>query len=141
MEEVQLILSRLHPEIIVTIVNSNTVKNAKLLWTKIHGKVASQKVINRGRTWVRWECLHFNGNIEEHVKECSNILFNIAGIGIVMPPDIMAYSILEKIRRDSNTNDHVIGSMVLTMSSSINPQLVSDKLSEFLQQKSTKDTF
>ncbi|MBW0526657.1 hypothetical protein O181_066372 [Austropuccinia psidii MF-1] len=50
-EAVQLILSRLHPKIIVTVVNANTVKNAKLLWTKIHGKFASQTVTNRGRTW------------------------------------------------------------------------------------------
>ncbi|MBW0495077.1 hypothetical protein O181_034792 [Austropuccinia psidii MF-1] len=53
-EAVQLILSRLHPEIIVTGVNANTVENTKLLWTKIHEKFASQKVTNRGRTWVRW---------------------------------------------------------------------------------------
>ncbi|MBW0498454.1 hypothetical protein O181_038169 [Austropuccinia psidii MF-1] len=127
-EAVQLMLSRLHPEIIVTVVNSNTVKNAKLLWNKIHEKFAYQTVTNRGRTWVRWECLRFNGNIEEYVKECSKILFDIAEIGIVMPPDIMAYSLLGKISRDSNAYDHVIVSMVLTMNSSINPQLVLEKL-------------
>ncbi|MBW0590482.1 hypothetical protein O181_130197 [Austropuccinia psidii MF-1] len=58
-----------------------------------------------------------------------------------MPLDIMAYSILGKISRDSNAYDHVIDSMVLTMNSSINPQLVLDKLSELLQHKNTKDTF
>ncbi|MBW0495078.1 hypothetical protein O181_034793 [Austropuccinia psidii MF-1] len=58
-----------------------------------------------------------------------------------MPPDIMAYSILTKIRRDSNAYDHVIDSMVLTMNFLINPKLVLDKLSELLQHKSTKDTF
>ncbi|MBW0478763.1 hypothetical protein O181_018478 [Austropuccinia psidii MF-1] len=140
-EAVQLILRRLHPEIIFTVVNANTVKNTKLLWTKIHEKFASQTVTNRGRTWVQWECLHFNGNIEEYVKECSNILFDIADIRIIMPPDIMAYSILGKISRDSNAYDHVIDSMVLTMNSLINPQLVLDKLSELVQHKNTKDTF
>ncbi|MBW0482496.1 hypothetical protein O181_022211 [Austropuccinia psidii MF-1] len=134
-EAVQLILSRLHPKIIVTVVN------AKLLWTTIHKKFASQTITNRGRTWVRWECLRFNGNIEEYVKECLNILFKIAGIGIVMPPDIMAYSILGNISRDSNAYDHIIDSMVLTMNSSINLQLVLDKLSELLQHKNTKDMF
>ncbi|MBW0526733.1 hypothetical protein O181_066448 [Austropuccinia psidii MF-1] len=138
-EAVQLILSRLHPEIIVTVVNANTVKNAKLLWTKIHQKFSLQTVTNRGRTWVIWECL-LNGNIEEYVKECLNILFDITGIGIVMPPDIMAYSILRKISRDSSAYDHIIDSMVLIMNSSINP-LALDKLSELQQHKSTKDTF
>ncbi|MBW0483823.1 hypothetical protein O181_023538 [Austropuccinia psidii MF-1] len=58
-----------------------------------------------------------------------------------MPPDIMAYSILGKISRDSNAYDHVIDLMVLTMNSLINPQLVLDKLSELLKHKNTKDTF
>ncbi|MBW0461423.1 hypothetical protein O181_001138 [Austropuccinia psidii MF-1] len=53
----------------------------------------------------------------------------------------MAYSILGKISRDSNAYDHVIDSMVLTMNSSINSQLVLDKLSDLLQHKNTKDTF
>ncbi|MBW0501420.1 hypothetical protein O181_041135 [Austropuccinia psidii MF-1] len=140
-EAVQLILSRLYPKIIVTVVNANTVKKAKLLWTKIHEKFASQTITNRGRTWVRWECLCFNGNIEEYVKECLSILFDIAGIGIVMPADIIASSFLGNIIRDSNAYDQVIDSMVLTMNSSINPQLVLDKLSELLQHKNTKDTF
>ncbi|MBW0548813.1 hypothetical protein O181_088528 [Austropuccinia psidii MF-1] len=93
-EAVQLILSKFHPEIIITVVDGNTVKNAKMLWKKIHNKFASQTVTNHGRTWVRWECLGFNGNIKEYIKECSNKLFDIAGIGISMSPDIMAYSIL-----------------------------------------------
>ncbi|MBW0484566.1 hypothetical protein O181_024281 [Austropuccinia psidii MF-1] len=58
-----------------------------------------------------------------------------------MPTDIMAYSILGKISRDSNAYDHVIDSVVLIMNSSISPQLVLDKLSELLQHKNTKDTF
>ncbi|MBW0534709.1 hypothetical protein O181_074424 [Austropuccinia psidii MF-1] len=140
-EAVQLILSRLHPEIIITVVDGSTVKNAKLLWNKINTKFASQTITNRGRTWVRWECLRFNGNIEEYVKECSNILFDIAGIGISLPPDIMAYSILGKISRDSNAYDHVIDSMVLKMNLTINPQQVLDKLSELLQHKNTKTNF
>ncbi|MBW0535804.1 hypothetical protein O181_075519 [Austropuccinia psidii MF-1] len=140
-EAVQLILSKLHPEIIVTVVDSNTVKNAKMLLKKIHDKFALQTLTHCGRTWVRWECLRFNGNIEEYIKECSNILFDIAGLGISMPPDIMAYSILGKISWDSNAYDHVIDSLLLTMNSSIKPQQVLDKLLELLQHKNTKNSF
>ncbi|MBW0537695.1 hypothetical protein O181_077410 [Austropuccinia psidii MF-1] len=138
---VQLILSKLHPEVIVSVVDGLTVKNAKALWTKINNKLASPTITNCGRTWVQWECLRFNGNIEEYVKECSNILFDIAGIGISLPQDIMAHSILGKISRDSNSYDHVIDSMVLTMNSNINPQIVLDKLSELIQHKNTKNSF
>ncbi|MBW0534369.1 hypothetical protein O181_074084, partial [Austropuccinia psidii MF-1] len=140
-EAVQLILSKLHPEVIVSVVDGIKFKNAKALWTKINNKFASQTVTNRGRTWVQWECLRFNGNIKEYVKACSNILFNIAGIGISLPQDIMAYSILGKISRDSNAYDHAIDLMVLTMNSNINPQIVLDKLSELIQHKNTKNSF
>ncbi|MBW0490979.1 hypothetical protein O181_030694 [Austropuccinia psidii MF-1] len=105
-EAVQLILSHLHQEIIISIVDGLTVKSAKALWAKITIKFASQTVTNRGRTWVRWECLKFTGNIEEYIKECSNILFDIAGIGISLPADIMAYSILGKISRKSKLLRH-----------------------------------
>ncbi|MBW0463191.1 hypothetical protein O181_002906 [Austropuccinia psidii MF-1] len=112
-EAVQLILSRLHQEIIFSVVDGTTVKSAKELWSKITLKYASQRVTNRGRTWVRLECLRFNGNIEEYIKECSYILFDIAGIGIFLPPAIMAYLILGKISCDSNLYDNVIDLMVL----------------------------
>ncbi|MBW0473975.1 hypothetical protein O181_013690 [Austropuccinia psidii MF-1] len=54
-EAVQLILRRLHPEIIITVVDGSTVKNSKLLWNKINTKFASQTITNRGSTWVRSE--------------------------------------------------------------------------------------
>ncbi|MBW0510656.1 hypothetical protein O181_050371 [Austropuccinia psidii MF-1] len=140
-EAVQLILSRLHLEIIVSVIDAGTVKNAKALWTKINQKFASQTITNQGRTWLTWECLRFNGNIEQYVKDCSNVLFDIAEIGISLPPDIMAYSILGKISIDSNANDHVSDSMVLSIDANINPQHVLDKLSELMQHKNTKSNY
>ncbi|MBW0462599.1 hypothetical protein O181_002314 [Austropuccinia psidii MF-1] len=137
-EAVQLILSRLHQEIIISIVDALTVKSTKALWAKITMKFASQPVTNRGQTWVHWECLKFTGNIKEYIKECSNIFFNIAGICISLPPDIMAYSILGKISWDSSQYDHIIDSMVLSMNANINPQQVLDKSSELLRHKNTK---
>ncbi|MBW0480757.1 hypothetical protein O181_020472 [Austropuccinia psidii MF-1] len=121
-EAVQLILSRLHQEIIIRIVDVLTVKSAEAPWSKITVTFASQTVTNRGRTWVCWECLKFTRNMEEYIKECSSILFDIAGIGICLPPDIMAYSILGEICWDSSLYDHVIDSMVLSMNANINPQ-------------------
>ncbi|MBW0535220.1 hypothetical protein O181_074935 [Austropuccinia psidii MF-1] len=141
LEAIQLILSRLHPDIIVTVLDAVTVKNTKALWKKINEKYEAQTITNRRRTWLRWECLLFNGNIKEYVKECQSILFDIAGIGISLPQDIMACSILGKVSRDSNAYDHVINSMVLTMNAMINPQQVLDKFSELLQHKNTKNTF
>ncbi|MBW0563817.1 hypothetical protein O181_103532 [Austropuccinia psidii MF-1] len=56
-EAVQLLLSRLHPDIIVTVVDAITVKNARALWKKINDKYAAPTITNQGRAWLRWECL------------------------------------------------------------------------------------
>ncbi|MBW0587114.1 hypothetical protein O181_126829 [Austropuccinia psidii MF-1] len=117
------------------------IKDAKALWTKIIKSFAFQTVKNSGRTWVKLECLRFNGNIEKYVKDCSNTQFEISGIGISLPPDIMAYSILGKFSRDKNAYDYVIDSMVLTITSEINAQIVLDQLSELIEYKKTKDSF
>ncbi|MBW0469568.1 hypothetical protein O181_009283 [Austropuccinia psidii MF-1] len=130
LEAIQLILSRPHPDIIATVVDAVTFKDAKDLWKKLNEKYAAQTITNQGRTWLRWECLQLNGKIKEYVKEFQSILFDIAGIGISLPQDIMAYSILQKVSRDSDSYDHVINSMRLTMNAMINPQQVLDKLLE-----------
>ncbi|MBW0473101.1 hypothetical protein O181_012816 [Austropuccinia psidii MF-1] len=131
-EAVHLIISRIHPTLLVSFVDTLTARNAKALWQRINNKFASHTVANRRRTWLRWEGLRFNGNIKEYINECSKMMFDIAGLGINMPPDIMAYSILGKISRDSNQYDHVIDSMVISMDSTINPQRVLDQLSDLL---------
>ncbi|MBW0504838.1 hypothetical protein O181_044553 [Austropuccinia psidii MF-1] len=100
-----------------------------------------QKLSKTKEEQLRWECLLFNSKIEEYVKECQSILFDIAGIGISLPQDIMAYSILGKVSRDGNANDHVFDYMVLTMNAMINPQQVLEKPSELLQQKIQKSHF
>ncbi|MBW0507200.1 hypothetical protein O181_046915 [Austropuccinia psidii MF-1] len=122
----------------ISIEDGLIVKSATELWSKITIVLASQTITNRGQAWLNWEYLNLNVNIEEYIQECSKILFDIAGIGISLPSDIMTYSILEKINWDSSLYDHIIDSMVLSMSSNINPQQVLEKLSEFLIHKNTK---
>ncbi|MBW0562590.1 hypothetical protein O181_102305 [Austropuccinia psidii MF-1] len=97
-------------------------------------------VTNSGRAWDRWKCLFFNVNIEGYAIKCSDIFFDIAGIRMSMPPDIREYYIIEMIR-DSNAYNHMIYSMLLTMSSFISAQQVLDKHSELLQHKNAKNTF
>ncbi|MBW0489464.1 hypothetical protein O181_029179 [Austropuccinia psidii MF-1] len=68
-------------------------------------------------------------------------MLEISGIGINLPPDIMAYSILGKISRDCTTYNHIIDSMVISMDASINPQKVLDKLSDLLRHEHKKKDF
>ncbi|MBW0524372.1 hypothetical protein O181_064087 [Austropuccinia psidii MF-1] len=59
------ILSIIHPTLLVNFVDTITSRNAKALWQRIKNKFASHTVVNRGRMWLRWEYLCFNGNIKE----------------------------------------------------------------------------
>ncbi|MBW0534006.1 hypothetical protein O181_073721 [Austropuccinia psidii MF-1] len=67
-EAVHLILSRIHPTLLVSLVDNLTSKNAKALLNNINNKFTSHTVVNRGRTRLHWECLRFNGNFEEFIN-------------------------------------------------------------------------
>ncbi|MBW0557947.1 hypothetical protein O181_097662 [Austropuccinia psidii MF-1] len=138
---VHLISRRIHPTLLVSFVETLTSRNAKALWKTINKRFASHTVVNRATTWLRWECLCFNENIEEYIDECSKIMFDIAGLGINMPADIMTYSILGKLSIDSNQYNHVIDSMVISMDSMINSQRVLDNLSDLLNHEFNKTGF
>ncbi|MBW0495512.1 hypothetical protein O181_035227 [Austropuccinia psidii MF-1] len=112
-EAVSLISNKLHHNVFISIFNSQTVCSANSLWTKIHLKFAPQTFVYNGRVWLRWECLKFNGNIKEYMKNCHTLLQDISSIGIVIPNKILAYSILGKISQDCNTYDHIIDNLVI----------------------------
>ncbi|MBW0511826.1 hypothetical protein O181_051541 [Austropuccinia psidii MF-1] len=122
----------------ISIEDGLTVKSATELWSKITIVLASKTITNRGQASLNWEYLNFNVNIEEYIQECSKMLFDIAGIGISLPSDIITYSILENVNWDSSLYDHIIDSMVLSMNSNINPQQVLEKLSDFSYTKTQK---
>ncbi|MBW0523636.1 hypothetical protein O181_063351 [Austropuccinia psidii MF-1] len=54
-----------------------------LITNKISDDVFRGIVDNRGRLWLKWECLKSNGNIEEYTKPCQNVLLAVTSIGIV----------------------------------------------------------
>ncbi|MBW0486528.1 hypothetical protein O181_026243 [Austropuccinia psidii MF-1] len=140
-EAVHLILRRIHQNLLVSLVDGVASKNSKTVWNRINKNLSSHNVINRGRTWVESESPKSTGNIEEYIHECTNIIFEILGIGINLPPEIIAYSILGKIRRDCTNYNHIIYSMVISMHASINPQKVPENLSDLLQSEQNRKEF
>ncbi|MBW0507776.1 hypothetical protein O181_047491 [Austropuccinia psidii MF-1] len=102
-EAVSLISNKLHHNVFISIVNPQTVCSTNSLWTKIHSKFAPQTFVNKGRVWLQWECLKFNGNIKEYIENFQTLLLDISSIGIVIPNKILAYSILGKINSDGQT--------------------------------------
>ncbi|MBW0540859.1 hypothetical protein O181_080574 [Austropuccinia psidii MF-1] len=138
-EAVSLISNKLHHNVFISIVDSRTVCSANSLWTKIHSKFAPQTFVNKGRVWLRWECLKFNGNIKEYIENCQTLLLDISSIGIVIPNKILAYSILGKISRDCNTYDHIIDNLVMSGEAVARPEIVMDKLLELINHQKTKD--
>ncbi|MBW0491917.1 hypothetical protein O181_031632 [Austropuccinia psidii MF-1] len=136
---VSLISNMLHHNVFISIVDSQTVCSANSLWTKIHSKFAPQTFVNKGRVWLRWECLKLNGNIKEYIENCQTLLLDISSIGIVIPNKILAYSILGKISQDCNTYDHIIDNLFMSGEAVARPEIVMDKLLELINHQKTKD--
>ncbi|MBW0523148.1 hypothetical protein O181_062863 [Austropuccinia psidii MF-1] len=136
---VSLISNKLHHNVFISIVESRTVCSANSFWTKIHSKFAPQTFVNKGRVWLRWECLKFNGNIKEYIENCQTLLLDISSIGIVIPNKFLAYSILGKISRDCNTYDHIIDNLVMSGEAVARPEIVMDKLLELINHQKMKD--
>ncbi|MBW0477125.1 hypothetical protein O181_016840 [Austropuccinia psidii MF-1] len=137
-EAVALISNKLHHNVFISIVDSQTVCSANSLWTKIHSKFAPQTFVNKGRVWLQWECLKFNGNIEEYIEKCQTLLLEISSIGIVIPNEILAYSILGKISRDCNNYDHIIDNLVISGEAVARPETVMNKLLDLINPQKTK---
>ncbi|MBW0535057.1 hypothetical protein O181_074772 [Austropuccinia psidii MF-1] len=141
-EAVSLISNKIDHNVFISIVDSVTVCSAYSLWSKIHSKFAPQTFINKGGIWLQWECLKFNGNIEEYIEKCQTLLLNISSIGIVIPNEIIAYSILGKITRDCNIYDHIIDNLVISGESVVRPEIVMNKLLDLINhQKKGNELF
>ncbi|MBW0482878.1 hypothetical protein O181_022593 [Austropuccinia psidii MF-1] len=136
---VSLISNKLDHSVFIRVVDSDTICSAYSLWSKIHSKFAPQTFINKGRIWLQWECLKFHGNIEEYIEKCQNLLLDISSIGIVIPNEILAHSILGKITRDCNTYDHIIDNLVMSSKSVVRPEIVMNKLLDLINHQKTKD--
>ncbi|MBW0507638.1 hypothetical protein O181_047353 [Austropuccinia psidii MF-1] len=131
-EAVALLSNNLHHNVFIRIVDSQTVHSANSLWTKIHSKFAPQTFVNKGRVLLRWEYLKFNGNIEEYIEKCQTLLLDISSIGIVIPNEILAYSILGKISRDCNNYDHIIDNLVMSGEAVARAEIVMNKLLDLI---------
>ncbi|MBW0463937.1 hypothetical protein O181_003652 [Austropuccinia psidii MF-1] len=110
----------------------------KLSLEKIHSKFAPQTFVYKGRVSLQWECLKFNGNIKEYIENCQTLLLDISSIDIVIPNEILAYSILGKISQDCNTHDHILENLVMSGEAIARPEIVMDKLLELMNHLKTK---
>ncbi|MBW0493744.1 hypothetical protein O181_033459 [Austropuccinia psidii MF-1] len=136
---VSLISNKLDPNVFISIVDSVTICSAYSRWWKIHSKFTPQTFINKGRIWLQWKCLQFNGNIEEYIEKFQPLLLYIYSIGIVIPNKIVAYSIVGKITRDRNTYNHIIDKLVMSGESVARPEIVMNKLLDLINHQNKKD--
>ncbi|MBW0531561.1 hypothetical protein O181_071276 [Austropuccinia psidii MF-1] len=113
-EVVSLISNKIDHNVLISVLDSHTVCSAHSLWSKIHSEFAPQTFINKGRIRLRWEC-------------------------IVIPNEILAYSILGKITRDGNNYDHIINNLVMSGESVARPEIVMNKLLDLINHQTTKD--
>ncbi|MBW0537045.1 hypothetical protein O181_076760 [Austropuccinia psidii MF-1] len=138
-EAVALISNKLHHNVFMSIVDSQTVCIANSLWTKIHSKLAPHTFVNKGRVWLQWECLTFNGNIEEYIEKCQTLLLDISSFGIVIPNEILVSSILGKISWDCKNYNHIIDNLVMSGEAVKRPKTIMNKLLDLINHQKTKD--
>ncbi|MBW0498796.1 hypothetical protein O181_038511 [Austropuccinia psidii MF-1] len=106
-EAINLITIRITKRVFREVVNSETIENSHLLWTKISEQYASKRAVNRGRVWMDWQC-------------CS----------IVVPNELLSYSLLGKLGGNPQLSQFV---ETLTFNEDIieKPMIILSRLQDF----------
>ncbi|MBW0478454.1 hypothetical protein O181_018169 [Austropuccinia psidii MF-1] len=84
-----------------------TIKKANLLWAKIEDQYASKRAVNRGQVWMDWKRSFYNGNLQNYIDSCRKPMMELEAVSIVVPPDLLSYSLLGKLGGDTNLHQFI----------------------------------
>ncbi|MBW0470028.1 hypothetical protein O181_009743 [Austropuccinia psidii MF-1] len=96
-EAINLITIRITERVFREVVNSETIENSHLLWTKISEQYASKRAINRGQVWMDWQCCFYDGNLQNYIDNCCKLMMELDAVSIVVPNEFLSYSLLGKL--------------------------------------------
>jgi hypothetical protein len=68
-EAIAIIIPCLNARCYDRVVNKDTINTASLLWKKITDQYASHSVVNRGRVFMRWSNLTYDGNLQNYIDK------------------------------------------------------------------------
>ncbi|MBW0592302.1 hypothetical protein O181_132017 [Austropuccinia psidii MF-1] len=101
-EAINLITTRFTERVFCEVVNVKTIEKSSLLWEKIKDQYASKRTLHRGRLWMDWQRSFYNGNLQSYIDLCRKIMMENKSISIVVPPELLSYSLLGKLGEDTN---------------------------------------
>ncbi|MBW0472925.1 hypothetical protein O181_012640, partial [Austropuccinia psidii MF-1] len=103
-EAINLITTRITERVFREVINSETIENSHLLWSKISKQYASKRAVNRGRVWMDWQLCFFDGNLQNYIDHCRKLMMELDAVGIVVPNELLSYSLLGKLGKNSHLN-------------------------------------
>ncbi|MBW0504171.1 hypothetical protein O181_043886 [Austropuccinia psidii MF-1] len=106
-EAINLITTRITERVLQEVVNMKTIEKANLLWAKIEDQYASKRALNRGRVWMDWQRCFYNGNLQNYIDLCRKLIMEHEAVRVVVPPELLSYSLLGKLGGDTNLHQFV----------------------------------
>ncbi|MBW0511188.1 hypothetical protein O181_050903 [Austropuccinia psidii MF-1] len=106
-EAINLITTRITERVFQEVVNTETIEKGNLLWEKIEDQYASKRAVDRGQVWMDWKRSFYNGNIQNYIDLCRELMMELKAVSIVVPPDLLLYSLLGKLGGDTNLHQFV----------------------------------
>ncbi|MBW0582025.1 hypothetical protein O181_121740 [Austropuccinia psidii MF-1] len=104
---VNLITSRMSELVFQEVVNPETIKKAYLLWTKITDRYASKRAVNRGRVWMDWQRVVYDGNLQNYIHNCCKMAIELEEVNIIIPKDLLSFSLLGKLADDPDLHQFI----------------------------------
>ncbi|MBW0461885.1 hypothetical protein O181_001600 [Austropuccinia psidii MF-1] len=106
-EAINLITTRITERGFREVINSETIENCHELWSKIADQYTSKQGLNRGRVWMDWQQCFYDGNLQNYIDTCQKLMMELDAVSIVVPNELLSYSLLGKLRGSSNLSQFV----------------------------------
>ncbi|KAH9452641.1 hypothetical protein Pst134EB_033520 [Puccinia striiformis f. sp. tritici] len=120
-----LITTRLDPAVHINVITPENMVDAKLLWIEINNHFAAVNPANRARIHAEFLDIVFDvTNIQGFITSIRTVLAHCHEVGIVVPDDIVAYDILNKLPYSMST----VAQQITHSGHPVTPQLVLDHL-------------
>ncbi|MBW0494469.1 hypothetical protein O181_034184 [Austropuccinia psidii MF-1] len=106
-EAINLIISILTERVFREVVNTTTIEKENLLWAKIEHQYTSKRAVNRGRVWMDWQRIFYDGNLQNYIDTCRKLMMELDAVSITVPAELLSYSLLGKLGGDVNLHQFV----------------------------------
>ncbi|MBW0523610.1 hypothetical protein O181_063325 [Austropuccinia psidii MF-1] len=129
-EAINLITIRITERVFREVVNSETIENSHLLWTKISKQYASKRAVNRGQVWMDWKSCFYDGNLQNYIDNCRKLMMELDAVTIVVPNELLLYFLLGKLGGNPHLSQFV---ETLTFNKDIieEPMIILSRLQDF----------